>query len=213
MCVCVSFFPPLLRASLSLTISQCLPKFMFIALVMPSTHLILWCPLLLSIFPSIRYFSSCSHQVAKILELQLQHQSFQQVFSVDFLKTDWFVLLAVQRTFKRLLQHHSSKASILWCSSCFTVQLSQSYVTIGKTIALTLWTFVSRVMSLLFNTMSRFVFTFLPRSNNLISWLQSSSAVILEPKKEEIWYYFYLFPFYLPWSNGGGSHDLSFSKI
>ena len=155
----------------------------------------------------------CAHQIIKILELQLQHQSFQWIFRVHLPRIDRFDLFAVQGIFRSLLQHHSSKASILWHSAIFTLQLSQPYMISGKTIALTKQIFVSRVMSLLFNTMSRFVFTFLPRSNNLISWLQSSSAVILEPKKEEIWYYFYLFPFYLPWSNGGGSHDLSFSNI
>ena len=98
----------------------------------------------------------------------------------------WFDLLAVQRTLRSLLQHHSSKASILWCSAFFTVQLSQPYMTTGKTIALTIRTFVSRVTSLLFNTLSRFVIAFLPRSNHLlIPWLQSPSAVILEPKNRK----------------------------
>ena len=97
---------------------------------------------------------------------------------------DWFDLLEVQGTLKSLLQHHSSKASILWCSAFFMVQLSHPHMTIGKTIALTRWTFVSKVMSLLFNMLSRFVITFLPRSKCfLISWLQSSSTMILEPKK------------------------------
>ena len=97
---------------------------------------------------------------------------------------DWFDLLAVQRTFKSLLQHHSSKASILWLSAFFTVQLSHPYMTTGKTIAVTRWTFVDKVMSLLFNMLSRLVITFLPRSKRLlISWLQSPSAVILEPPK------------------------------
>ena len=99
-------------------------------------------------------------------------------------RMDWLDLLAVQGTLKSLLQHHSSKASILRCSAFFTVQLSHPYVTIGKTIALTRWTFVAKVMSLLFNMLSRLVITFLPRSKGLlISWLQSPSAVILEPRK------------------------------
>ena len=98
---------------------------------------------------------------------------------------DWFALLAVQGAFRNILQHHSVKASVLWCSAFFMVQLSQPWVTTGKTIALTIWTFVLRVMSLLFNTLSRFVTAFLPRSNHpLISWLQSPSAVILEPNKK-----------------------------
>ena len=145
--------------SLPLTISQSLPKFMSIASVMPSSHLILWCPLLLSsIIPSIRYFQwvSCSHQVTKILKLQLQHQSFNEC-SVVSLKIDRFDLPAVQGTLRSLLQHHSSKASIPWHSVFFTIQLSQPHVTTGKTIALTIQTFVGRVMSLLFNTQSMFV--------------------------------------------------------
>ena len=97
---------------------------------------------------------------------------------------DWLDLLAVQETLKSLLQHHSSKASILWRSAFFTVQLSYPHMTGGKTIALTRWTFVGKVMSLLFNMLSRLVIAFLPRSKHLlISWLQSPSAVILEPKK------------------------------
>ena len=99
-------------------------------------------------------------------------------------RMDWLALLAVQGTLKSLLQNHSSKASILWCSAFFTVQLSHRYMTIGKTIALTRWTFVGKVMSLLFIMLSRLVITFLPRSKRLlISWLQSPSAVILEPQK------------------------------
>uniref|UniRef100_A0AC11EKH0 Uncharacterized protein n=1 Tax=Ovis aries TaxID=9940 RepID=A0AC11EKH0_SHEEP len=99
-------------------------------------------------------------------------------------RMDWLDLLAVQETLKSLLQHHSSKASVLQCSAFFTVQLSRPYMTTGKTIALTRWTFVGKVMSLLFNMLSRLVITFLPRSKRLlISWLQSPSAVILEPPK------------------------------
>ena len=125
---------------------------------------------------------SSSHQMAKVLELQLQHQSFQWVFRTDFLY-DWFDL-AVQGTLKSLLQQHSLKASIFQCLAFFMVQRSHPYVTTGKTTALTIWTFVGKVMSLLFNTLSRFVIAFLPRSKCLlISWLQSPSAVILEPRK------------------------------
>ena len=114
-----------------------------------------------------------SHQVAKVLEFQLQHQYFQWIFRADF--------LATQGTLRSLLQHHSSKASILQRSAFFTVQLSHSYMTTGKIIALTRWTFVSKVMSLLFNTLSRFVIAFLPKNKNLlISWQQSPSAVHLQ---------------------------------
>ena len=119
------------------------------------------------------------HQVAKVLELQFQHQFFERIFRID-----WFDLLAVQGTLKSLLQHHSSKASILCHSAFFTVQISHPYMTTGKTIALTRQTFVGKVMSLFFNMLSRFVIDFLPRSKRrLISWLQSPSVVILEPKK------------------------------
>ena len=118
-------------------------------------------------------------QVAKVLELQLQHQSFQWIF-----RTDWFDLPVAQGTANSLLQHHSSKASILGCSAFFMVQLSHPYMTTGKTIALTIQTFASKVMSLLLNMLSRLVITFLPRSKCLlISWLQSPSTMILEPRK------------------------------
>ena len=122
-------------------------------------------------------------------------------------------LLAVQGTLKSLLQHHISKASILQCSAFFMVQLSQPYMTTGKTIALTRWTFVGKVMSLLFNMLSRLVITFLPRSKHLlISWLQSPSAVILEPQKV-VWHCFHSFPIYLPWSDGTACHDLCFLNV
>ena len=114
---------------------------------------------------------SSLHQVAKVLEFQLQHQSFQWIFRTDFLQDGWLNLLAVQGTFKSLLQHDSSKASIHWHSAFFIVQLSLPYMTTGKTSALTRWTFVDKIMSLLFNMLSRLVITFLPRSKCLlISW-------------------------------------------
>ena len=117
------------------------------------------------------------------MEFQLQHQSFQRIFRTDFL-WDGLVGCPCKGTLKSLLQHHSSKASILRCPAFFMVQLSHPYMTIGKTIALTRWTFVGKVMSLLFNMLSRLVITFLLRSKRLlISWLQSPSAVILEPRK------------------------------
>ena len=123
-------------------------------------------------------------------------------------------LLAVQGTLKSLLQHHSSKASILWRSAFFIIQLAHPYVTTGKTIALTRWTFVGKVMSLLFNMLSRLVITFSPSSKRLlISWLQSPSAVILEPKKSKVSHCFHYFPIYFPWSDGTRCHDLSFLKV
>ena len=118
------------------------------------------------------------------MEFQLQHQSFHEYWVLISLRMDWLDLLAVQGTLKSLLQHHSSKTSILQHSTFFIVQLSHPYMTTGKTIALTRRTFVGKVMSLLFNTFSRFVIAFLPRSKRLlISWLQSPFAVILEPPK------------------------------
>ena len=118
------------------------------------------------------------------MEFQLQHQSFHEYSELISFRMDWMDLLAVQGTLKSLLQHYSSKASVVRCSAFFIVQLSYPYMTTGKTKALTRWTFVGKVMSLLFNMMSRLVITFLPRSKLLlISWLQSPCAVILEPKK------------------------------
>ena len=169
---------------MTITNSWSLPKLMSIKLVVPSNHLILCCPLHLqpSIFPSIRVFSNES----------LLHIRWPKYWSFSFnispsneysglisFRMDWLDLLAVQGTLKRLLQHHSSKASILWHSAFFTAQLSHPYMTTGKTIALTRWTFIGKVMSL-----PRLVIIFLPRSKHLlISWLRSSSTVILEPKK------------------------------
>ena len=156
---------------------------------MPSSHLILCCPLLLlpSIFPSIRVFSSESAlriRWPKDCSFSFSISPSNEHPGLISFSMDWLDLLAVQGTLKSLLQHHSSKASILWRSAFFIVQLSYQYVTTGKTIALTTWTFVGKVMSLLLNMLSRLVITFLPRSERLlISWLQSSSAVILEPKK------------------------------
>ena len=156
---------------------------------------------------------SSSDQVAKVLEFQCQHQSFHEHLGLISFRMDWLDLLVVQGSLKSLLQHHSSKASILQCSAFLVVQLSHPYMTTGKTIALTRQTFVEKVMSLLFNMLSRLVITFLPRSECLlISWLQSPSAVILEPRKI-VSHCFHCFPFYLPWSDGTRSHDLSFLNV
>ena len=138
----------------------------------------------------------------------------KEIPGLTHFKMDWLYLLAVQGTLKSLLQHHSSKASILWHSALFIVQLSHPYMTIGTTIALTRRTFVGKVMSLLLNMLSRLVITFLPRSKRLlISWLQSPSAVILEPPKNKVWHCFHCFPIYLPWSDGTGCCDLSFLNV
>ena len=177
------------QASLSITNSQSLPKLMSIQLVMPSNHHILCRPLLLlpSIFPSIRVFSdeSAYHiRWPKYWSFSFNISPSNEHPGLISFRMDWLDLLAVQRTLKSLLQHHISKASILWHSAFFTVQLSHPYMTTGKTIALTRWTFVGKVMPLLFNMLCRLVITFLPRSKCLsILWLQSPSAVILESKK------------------------------
>ena len=125
------------------------------------------------------------HQLGKVLELQIQHHFFQWIFRVDWIfRIDLFDLLAVQGTLKSLLQHHSSKALILQCSAFFMVQLSHPYMTTGKTITLTIQTFANKVLSLLFNTLSRYVIAFFPRSKHLlITWLQSRSTVTLESNK------------------------------
>ena len=162
---------------------------MSIELVILSNHLTLCHPLLPlpSIFPSIRVFSNES--ALRIRWPEYRSFRFNITPSTEHLGLisfgmDWLGLLAAKGTLKSLLQHHSSKASILQCSAFFIVQLSHPYVTTGKTIALTRWTFVDKVMSLLFNMLSRLVITLLPRSKCLlISWLQSPSAVFLEPKK------------------------------
>ena len=167
---------------------------------MPSSHLILCHPLLLlpPILPSIRVFSNES--TLPLMRPKYWSFSFSMIPSKEHpglisFRMDWLYLLAVQGTHKSLLQHHSSKASILRHSAFFTVQLSHPYTTTGKTIALTRWTFVGKAMSLLFNMLSRLVITFLPRSKRLIiSWLQSPSAVILEPPR----HCFHCFPIYFP---------------
>ena len=157
--------------------------------VMPSNHLIHCCPLLLSlsVFLSIRVFSkeSVLHiRRQKYWSFSFSVNSSHEYSGLISFRMDWLDLLAVQGTLKSLLQHHSSKASIFQHSAFFMVQLSQPYMTTGKTIALTRQTFVSKVVSLFFNMLSRLDITFLPRSKRLlISWLQSPSAVILEPKK------------------------------
>ena len=129
-------------------------------------------------------------------------------------RMDWLHLLAVQGTLKSILQHHNSKESILWCLAFFTVQLPHSYKTTGKTIALTRWTFVGKVTSLLFNMLSRLIITFLSKSKCLlISWLQSPSAMILEPPPNKVSHCFHCFPIYLPSSDGTTCHDLSFLNV
>ena len=177
------------QASLSITNSQSSLRVTSIESVMPSSHLILCRPLLLlpTIPPSIKVFSNESTlrmRWPKYYSFSFSIIPSKEIPGLISFSMDWLDLLAVQGTLKSLLQHHSSKASILWRSAFFTVQLLHPYMTTGKTIALTRRTLVGKVISLLLNMLSRLVITFLPRSKRLfISWLQSPSAVILEPKK------------------------------
>ena len=177
------------QASLSITNSRSSLRLTSIESVMPSSHLILCHSLLLlsPIPPSIRVFSNESTlrmRWPKYWSFSFSIIPSKEIPGLISFRMDWLDLLAVQGTLKSLLQHHSAKASILWRSAFFTVQLSPPYMTTGKTIALTRRTFVGKVMSLLLNMLSRLVRTFLPRSKRLwISWLQSPSAVILEPRK------------------------------
>ena len=178
--------------SSSSIVSQSLLKFMSIELVMLSNHLILFHPLLLlpSIFPIIRVFSNESAlciRWPKYWSFSFSISPSNEYSGLISFGVDWFSLLEVQGTLKSLLQHHSSKASILRHSAFLMVQISYTYITTGKTITLTRRTFVGKVMSLFFNMLSRFVITFHPSSKHLlISWLQSPSAVILEPKKNKV---------------------------
>ena len=204
------------KASLSIN-SWSLLKFMSIESVIPSNHLILCRPLLLppSIFPSIRAFSNES-----VLHIRWpKYWSFNFSISpsneysgpISF-RMDWLDLLAIQGTLKNLLQNHSSKPSILQHSAFLIVQLSHPYMTTGKTIALTRWTFVGKIISLLSNMLSRLVITFLPRTKHLlISWLQSPSAMILEhhpcPSPPNVCHCFHCFSIYLPWSDGTRCHS------
>ena len=157
---------------------------------------------------------SSSHQVAKVMEIQIQHQSFQWIFGnkglISF-RIDWFYLLVVQGTLKSLLQHHSSKASIPQCSAFLMVQLSHPYMTTGKTIVLPRWIFVGKVTSMLLNMLSRFVITFLQTSMRLlISWMQSPSS---RAHTNTVCHCFPWFLIYSPWSNGARCYDLHFLNI
>ena len=174
----VTAWPTARQASLSITNAQSLLKFMSIESMLPSNHLILCCPLLLpSIFPSVRVFSSESLiciRWPKYWSFSFSSSPSSEYPGLIFFRIDWLDLLVVQGTLKSLLQHHSSKSSIIQCSAFFIAQLSHPYMTTGKTKALTRQTFVGKIVSLLLNMLSRLVITFLPRSKCLlISWLQS----------------------------------------
>ena len=184
---------------------------------MPSNHFILCHPLFLlpSVFPSIRVFSNESTLLirwSKYWSFSFSISPSNEISGLIAFRIDWFDLLAVQWTLKSLLQHHSSKASILQHSAFFIVRLSHPYMTTGKAIGLTRWTFVSKVMSLFLNMPSRFVIAFLPRSKCLlIPWLQTVTVCSdLGAQEKKICHCFHFFPFYLPWSDGTRCHDLRF---
>ena len=184
--------------------------------VMLSNHLILCCPLLLlpSIFPSIRVFSNegLCIRLPDYWSISFSINPSSEYSGLISFWTDWFDLLALWGTLKSLLQHHSSKASILHCSAFFLVQLSLCMTT-GKTTALTRQIFVSRVMSLLFNTLSRFVIAFLARCKCLNFMAVVTVHSDFGAQENKIRHCFYFFPFYLPWSGGIGCHDLSFLNV
>ena len=188
-----------------LTNSRSFLKLMSFESVMPPNHLNLCCPLLLlpSIFPSLRVFSNESTlcmRWPKYWSFSFNISPSNEHPGLISFRMDWLDLLVVQGTLKSLLQHHSSKASILQHSAFFIVQLSHPYMTTGKTIALNRWTFVGKVMSLFFNVLSRLVITFLPRSKRLlISWQQLPSAVILEPKRSLSWFPLFAHLFAIKW--------------
>ena len=218
--LCVSnWWTAACQASLSITNSQSLPKLVFIELVMPFNHLMLCRPLLLplSIFPSIRVFSNesaLSIRWPKYWSFSFNISPSNEYLGLISFRMDWFGLLAVQGTLKSLLQHHSSKASVLQHTAFFIVKLSYPYMTTGKTISLTRQTFVNKIMSLLFNMLSRLAITFFARSKRLlILWLQTPCAKMLEPKKNKVSHCFHYFPIYLPWSDGTGCHDLRFLNV
>ena len=208
------------QASLSNSNSQSLLKLMSIESVMPSNHLVLCRHLLLppSLFPSIKVFSDesvVSIRWSKYWSFSFNISPYSEYSGLISFRMDWLDLLAVQGTLKCLLQNQFSKASILQGSAFFIVQLSHSYMTTRKTIASRL-TFVGKLMSLLFNMLSRLVIAFLPRSKYLSTlWVQSPSAVSLKPKNNnnKVSYCFHCFVIYLPWSNGTGCHDLRFLNV
>ena len=186
---------------------------------MPSSHLILCRPhvLLPPIPPSIRVFSNESTlgmRWPKYWSFSFSVCPSNEHPGLISIRMDWLDLLAVQGTLESLLHHHSSKASIFLCSAFLIVWLSHPYMTTGKTIALTRWIFVGKVMSLFFKMLSRLVITFLPRSKHLlISWLQSPSCSDFGAQKNKVWHCFHCLPIYFPWSDGTRCHDLSFLNV
>ena len=207
------------EASLSIINSQILLKLMSIESVMPSNHLALCHHLLLSplIFPSIGFFFNelvLHIRGTNYWSFSFSISPFNENSGLISFRIDWFYLPTVQGTLKSLLQHHSSKASILWNSAFFIVLHSHPFMNTGKTIALAGWTFVSKVMSLLFNMLSSLNIAFLPRSKPLlISWLQSLSAVILDPQNQKVCHCFHCFTICLPWNDGTRCRDLIFLNV
>ena len=184
-----------------------------------SSHLILCRPLLVlpTIPPSIRVFSNESTlgmRWPKYWSFSFSISPSNEHPGLFSFRMYWLDLLIVQGTLKNLVKHHSSKASIFWCSTFFTVQLSHPYMTTGKNIALTRQNFVGKVISLVFYMLPRFVISVLPRSKHLlISWLQSPSEVILESPKNKVWHCFHCLPIYFPWGDRTRCHDLSFLNV
>ena len=207
------------QASLSITNSQSLLKLMSIELVMSSNHIILCHPLLLllpSIFPSIRVFSRESVlciRWPKYWSFSFSMSPCNEYSGLISFRMDWLDLLAVQWTLKSLLQHHSSKASILQCSAFFIVQFLHPYMTTGKTIALTRRTFVSKVVSLLFNMLSRLVMAFLPRRKLLNFMAAVTICSDFGTQENKVYHCFHCFPIYLPWSDGTRCHNLGFLNV
>ena len=203
----------------SITNSWSLLKLLSIELVILSNHLILCCPRLLlpSIFPSIRVFSneSALHMCPKYWSFSFSISPSNEYSGLISFRIAWFDLLAVQGTLNSLRQHRSSKASILWCSPFLRVQLSHPYMTTEKTTALTRWTFVGKVVSLLFNMLSRLVIDFLSRSKkesfNFMVAVTICSDVGAQENK--VCHCFHCFPIYLPWSDGTWCHDLRFLNV
>ena len=202
------------QTPLSSTISQSWLKFRYVELVMLSNHLILWYSLLLlSVFPSITVFS-------KKLALRIRWSKYWS-FSFSISPSSEYsglisFRIAVQGTLKSVLQHHNLKSSVLQCSAFFTVRLSCLYMTTGKMLALAIWIFVFKMMSLLFSMLSRFVTAFLPRSKRLlISWLRHlpKSCSDFGAQENKLCHYFHCFPIYLPWSDGIRCYDLSHLNV
>ena len=211
-------WPVARQASLSITNSRGLHKVMSIELVMLSSHLILCWPLLLlpSILHSIRIFSNESvlhNRWPKYWSFSFNISPSNEYSGLIYFRMDWLDLPAVKGTLKSLLQHHSSKATILWHSAFFIVQLSHPYMTTGKTVALTRQTFVGKVMSLLLNMLSRLVIIFLPRSKRLNFMAAVTICSDSGAQENKVCHWFHCFPIYLTWSDGTGCHDLCFLNV